>query len=118
MKRTERPRLPIAAVSVISKHSIDGGMPEHGHGLPTRPRVTRHLIDGATHTLSRREWRDRDEAGYRAPRAVPLSFEAERVDNPLASHTLFPIYVAALLWGGLWLRDRRVSALYAPPAAA
>jgi len=21
--------------------AIDGGMPEHGHGLPTRPRVTR-----------------------------------------------------------------------------
>ena len=26
--------------------SIDGGMPEHGHGLPTRPRVTRSLGDG------------------------------------------------------------------------
>jgi hypothetical protein len=26
--------------------SIDGGMPQHGHGLPTRPRVTRHLGDG------------------------------------------------------------------------
>ena len=31
-----------------------------------------------------------------------------RVDNPLFSHTLFPIYVAALLWGGLYLRDARV----------
>lgn len=31
-----------------------------------------------------------------------------RVDNPLFSHTLFPTYVAALLWGGLWLRDARV----------
>jgi len=27
--------------------SIDGGMPQHGHGLPTRPRVTRYLGDGA-----------------------------------------------------------------------
>jgi hypothetical protein len=36
-----------------------------------------------------------------------------RVGNPLASHTLFPIYVAALLWGGLWLRDRRVRGLLA-----
>jgi hypothetical protein len=27
--------------------SIDGGMPQHGHGLPTRPRVTRNLGDGA-----------------------------------------------------------------------
>ncbi len=26
--------------------SVDGGMPQHGHGLPTRPRVTRHLGDG------------------------------------------------------------------------
>jgi hypothetical protein len=34
-----------------------------------------------------------------------------RVGNPLLSHTLFPIYVAALIWGGLWLRDRRVRAL-------
>jgi hypothetical protein len=28
-----------------------------------------------------------------------------RVANPLFSHTLFPIYVAALIWGGLILRD-------------
>ena len=26
--------------------AIDGGMPEHGHGLPTRPHVTRQLGDG------------------------------------------------------------------------
>ena len=26
--------------------SIDGGMPQHGHGLPTRPRVTASLGDG------------------------------------------------------------------------
>ena len=25
---------------------IDGGMPEHGHGLPTRPRMTRALGNG------------------------------------------------------------------------
>jgi hypothetical protein len=29
-----------------------------------------------------------------------------RVSNPLFSHTLFPIYIAALLWLGLWLRDQ------------
>jgi len=34
-----------------------------------------------------------------------------RVENPWASHILFPVYVALLLWGGLWLRDRRVRAL-------
>lgn len=26
--------------------TIDGGMPQHGHGLPTRPRVTKSLGDG------------------------------------------------------------------------
>jgi hypothetical protein len=25
---------------------VDGGMPQHGHGLPTKPRVTRSLGDG------------------------------------------------------------------------
>ena len=25
---------------------VDGGMPQHGHGLPTRPRVTREIADG------------------------------------------------------------------------
>jgi hypothetical protein len=36
-----------------------------------------------------------------------------RAGNPLASHTLFPLYVAALVWGGLYLRDGRVRALFA-----
>ena len=27
--------------------AVDGGMPQHGHGLPTRPRVTRNLGGGA-----------------------------------------------------------------------
>ncbi len=31
-----------------------------------------------------------------------------RVSHPLLTHTLFPIYVAALIWGGLYLRDARV----------
>jgi hypothetical protein len=26
--------------------AVDGGMPEHGHGLPTQPRVTRALGGG------------------------------------------------------------------------
>jgi hypothetical protein len=37
-----------------------------------------------------------------------------RLDKPLFSHTLFPIYVAALIWGGLYLRDARVRALLRP----
>lgn len=27
-----------------------------------------------------------------------------RIDNPLVSHTLFPVYLGLLMWGGLWLR--------------
>ena len=34
-----------------------------------------------------------------------------RVGSPLLSHTLFPIYVAAMLWGGLYLREPRLRAL-------
>ena len=34
-----------------------------------------------------------------------------RLGNPLFTHVLFPVYVALLLWGGLWLRDRRLRAL-------
>jgi len=36
-----------------------------------------------------------------------------RLDNPLFTHTLSPIYVAILLWGGLWLRDRRLRSVFA-----
>jgi len=28
--------------------SVDGGMPEHGHGLPTQPRVTHEQPDGSS----------------------------------------------------------------------
>jgi hypothetical protein len=34
-----------------------------------------------------------------------------RVGDPVFSHTLFPVYVAAMIWGGLYLRDRRVGVL-------
>lgn len=34
-----------------------------------------------------------------------------RVGNPLFSHILFPTYVGAMIWGGLFLRDARVRAL-------
>ena len=33
---------PVEAATI----TVDGGMPEHGHGLPTQPRVTRHLGNG------------------------------------------------------------------------
>jgi len=34
-----------------------------------------------------------------------------RVESPLFSHILFPIYVAVFIWGGLYLRDPRLRAL-------
>lgn len=34
-----------------------------------------------------------------------------RVGNPLFTHTLFPIYLGVMIWGGLYLRDVRVRAL-------
>lgn len=33
------------------------------------------------------------------------------VGQPLFTHVLFPVYVATLVWGGLYLRDPRVRAL-------
>jgi hypothetical protein len=34
-----------------------------------------------------------------------------RVGNPLFTHILFPVYVALLLWGGLWLRNQKLRTL-------
>jgi DoxX-like family len=34
-----------------------------------------------------------------------------RVGSPLVSHTLFPIYVALMTWGGLYLRETRLREL-------
>lgn len=34
-----------------------------------------------------------------------------RVGSPLIGFTLFGVYLGALVWGGLWLRDARVRAL-------
>jgi hypothetical protein len=31
-----------------------------------------------------------------------------RVGNPLFTHVLFPIYLAALIWGGVFLREERL----------
>lgn len=39
-----------------------------------------------------------------------------RVSDPLFSHVLFPVYVAVMIWGGLYLRDPRVRALVRPRA--
>lgn len=34
-----------------------------------------------------------------------------RVGDPLFSHILFPVYIAVILWGGLYLRDPRLQSL-------
>jgi hypothetical protein len=35
-----------------------------------------------------------------------------RIDAPLLSTLLFPVYVGVAVWAGLWLRDQRVRALF------
>jgi hypothetical protein len=35
-----------------------------------------------------------------------------RADQPLFSHTLFSIYLALFMWGGLWLRDEKLRAVF------
>ena len=34
-----------------------------------------------------------------------------RIESPLLTHTLFPVYVALLLWSGLFLREPRLRQL-------
>lgn len=35
-----------------------------------------------------------------------------RVDNPLFSHQLFSLYLGLFMWGGLWLRDPALRAIF------
>lgn len=35
-----------------------------------------------------------------------------RIDNPLFSHILFPVYLAILAWGSLWLRNENLRRLF------
>lgn len=37
---------PDGAPVLHARIDVDGGMPQHGHGLPTKPRVTQELGDG------------------------------------------------------------------------
>ena len=37
---------PAGAPIAHARIKVDGGMPQHGHGLPTRPQVTQDLSDG------------------------------------------------------------------------
>jgi hypothetical protein len=42
VKLTTPEGTPVAQARI----QVDGGMPQHGHGLPTKPQVTRELPDG------------------------------------------------------------------------
>jgi hypothetical protein len=35
-----------------------------------------------------------------------------RIDDPLFSHNLFGVYMGLFVWGGLWLRDAKLRALF------
>lgn len=35
-----------------------------------------------------------------------------RAEMPLFSHTLFSIYLGLVMWGGLWLRDEKLRAVF------
>jgi len=35
-----------------------------------------------------------------------------RVGSPWLSHTLFGVYLGVIAWGGLWLRDRKLRAIF------
>jgi hypothetical protein len=35
-----------------------------------------------------------------------------RIGNPLFSHILFSVYLGLFMWGGLWLRDPRLRAVF------
>jgi YtkA-like len=38
---------PAGAPIAHARIKVDGSMPQHGHGLPTRPQVTQELSDGS-----------------------------------------------------------------------
>jgi hypothetical protein len=33
------------------------------------------------------------------------------IESPLSTHVLFGFYLGVLVWGGLWLRDKRLRSL-------
>jgi len=37
---------PAGAPVTAARIAVDGGMPQHGHGLPTKPLIRRELSDG------------------------------------------------------------------------
>ncbi|PWG81245.1 DoxX family protein [Pararcticibacter amylolyticus] len=35
-----------------------------------------------------------------------------RIDSPLFSHMLFPVYIAVLMWASIWLRNNRLREIF------
>lgn len=35
-----------------------------------------------------------------------------RLENPLLTHTLFPVYFGVLAWAGVWLRESRLETMF------
>ena len=48
-------KTPDGAPVQHARIDVDGGMPQHGHGLPTRPQVTREVADG-TYLIEGMKW--------------------------------------------------------------
>lgn len=61
--------------------TVDGGMPQHGHGLPTHPKVTRELEDG-TYLLEGMKF---SMAGWWQ---IKLTIEAGGVDDTVTFNTV------------------------------
>jgi hypothetical protein len=101
-----------ATIKLMVIDPVVKGMAELGYPLPLAPVIGTILLICT--------------AVYVIPRTAPLGAmlltgylggavaSQLRIGKPLLGYTLFPIYVAVLLWGGLYLRESRVRALFAP----
>ncbi len=96
--------MKLANPSFVVESSIRLGLPPHvapGLGALELALVVLYLLP-RTAVLGAVLW-----TGYLGG-AVAMHL---RLSDPLFSHTLFPVYVAAPLWAGLVLRDARLRAL-------
>jgi hypothetical protein len=103
-----------ATIKLMGIDPVVKGMVELGYPVPLAPVIGTILLICT--------------AVYVIPRTAPLGAmlltgylggavaSQLRIGKPLLGYTLFPIYVAVLAWGGLYLRDSRVRGLFAPRA--
>jgi hypothetical protein len=88
-----------------------GARRRRGHdtaGLPERPVFPIGVVELAClalYAIPRTSAVGRDPADGLLGGAVATHL---RAGSPLLAYTLFPLYVAALVWGGLYLRDARL----------